>query len=412
MRGDHGPIRNPNRTVSSARFSLGQNQSPAMMNNGKLLVIFASFGPRHRAKAMVLRALDPDSLFLEIAGSDSLYHWEESTNDTPFPLVRVFPSKKRDELSRIGVVPKLFKTLNDLNPQVVMYPGVLEPGYQTVAVWSKLKNVPGILHYDTWHDYKPRVPWQQFLKGSIYNYFYKYAFVAGQHSKDYLISMGFPEQNISVGCDVVDNDYFKEKSMSFKNQTILREQEGLQENYFLVVARYSPEKDHKTLLQAYRQYLDRGFDWQLVLIGEGPIRQSIEDQINTLNLADHVIQKGWISYPKIPIYYAFARCLILPSSSEPWGLAVNEAAACGLPLILSNKCGCAPELCMPGRNGFIFEAGDAEQLCECMTRMADGSVDLAAFGEQSRELVAPFTFENWARKVLEIKKLLLADQQT
>jgi 1,2-diacylglycerol 3-alpha-glucosyltransferase len=376
----------------------------------KLLVAFSSFGPRHRAKAAILKARDPEAVFLEIAGSSNIYFWEPSSNDLPIELIRLFPSSKMEELSELKIMPKIFKILNEINPAVVMYHGLLEPGFRTMAIWSKLKQVHGILHFDSWYDNRSRLSWKQYLKGNIYKFFYKYAFVAGKNSKDYLISMGYPEQNIVVGCDVVDNHYFTEKSNNLINQATMRDREELPENYFLAVARYSPEKDHRTLLEAYRKYLDQGSDWKLVLIGEGPLKEQIRDQINSLNLGDQVIQKGWISYATIPIYYTYARCLILPSSSEPWGLVANEAAACGLPLILSNKCGCVPELCIPGLNGFVFESGDAEKLSKCMSKMSNGSVDLRAFGEKSRELVAPYTLESWALKVLEIKNLILGNK--
>lgn len=377
---------------------------------GKLLVIFSSFGPRHRAKAAVLQALDPEAVFLEIAGSSSTYYWDPSPNDPPFKLIRLFPSKKGEELSRVKIIPKIFKTLREINPAIVMYHGLVEPGFQAVAVWSKLRKIPAILHHDSWYDNKTRVPWKQILKGDLYNFFFKYAFVAGKYSKEYLISLGFPEQNIMIGCDVVDNNYFKQRSAAYKKQENQRKVEGLPQNYFLVVARYSAEKDHQTLLKAYRKYLDLGFDWKLVLVGEGPLREQIKKQINTVGLADYVIQQGWISYKKMPSYYGLAKCLILPSSSETWGLVANEAAACGLPLILSNKCGCGPELCIPGQNGFVFESGNPEKLAEYMRKISDGSINLRAFGKKSKELVSSFTFENWALKVLEMKSLILRDR--
>jgi 1,2-diacylglycerol 3-alpha-glucosyltransferase len=386
--------------------SNSQKHSPFAMRSGKLLIIFTSFGPRHRAKASVLHAHDPESVFLEIAGSSDTYFWEPSPDNLPFQFIRLFPSKKREELSRITIIPQLIKTLNEINPDIVMYHGLLEPGFQAIALWSKIRNIPAILHHDSWHDNKSRIPWLQLSKGKLYKYVYQYAFVAGRYSKDYLISMGYPEENIFSGCDVVDNDYFRENSAKFSHQEVFREKEGLPEKYFLVVARYSPAKDHATLLEAYKKYLDSGGDWHLVLIGEGPLKEQIKEHIKALNLAGQVIQRGWISYERMPLYYAFAKCLILPSSSEPWGLVANEAAACGLPLILSDKCGCVPELCIPGVNGFVFESGNVQELSGCMQKISNDSVDLIAFGKKSKGLVSSLTFESWALQVLKIKKLI------
>ncbi len=380
------------------------------MNNKKLLIVFTKFGPRHRAKAAVLQSYDPGAVFLEIAGLYSVYPWENSSRDLPFNLIRLFPSSKLEELRERVIALKLFKTLNEINPDVIMYHGLVEPGLKSIAIWSKLNNAHGILHIDTWYNNKKRVYWKQFMKGKIYNFFYKYAFVSGKYSKEYLISMGFPKNNIYMGCDVVDNKFFQEKSIIFKKDDRWRKKEKLPEKFFLVVARYSPEKDHITLLKAYRKYVDLGFDWKLVLVGDGPFNKSIGNLIKEIRLKDDVIKKGWVSYATMPIYYAFSKCLILPSLSEPWGLVANEAAACGLPLILSDECGCVPELCSHGENGFVFRAGDPEDLLDCMVRVSNGSVDLEAFGEKSRELVSSFTFESWALKVLEIKKLLIRDR--
>ena len=54
-------------------------------------------------------------------------------------------------------------------------------------------------------------------------------------------------------------------------------------------------------------------------------------------------------------YYAFAGCFVLPSTREPWGLVTNEAMAAGLPVLVSNRCGCAPDLVLEGQNGFTFD---------------------------------------------------------
>ncbi len=370
-------------------------------------MVFVTFGPRHLTKAAVLHKYAPDTVFLELAGSAGKYPWETDMENLPFQLIRLFPSRRQEELSRISVFPKVLKTLNHIKPDVVMYHGLLAPGFQALALWSKFKNIPAILHFDSWSENKTRISWQQQLKGKIYKFFFNCAFVAGKYSKDYLISMGYPKDKIASGCNVVDNNHFRIKSLFYKNNYKYCEKEGLPEKYFLMVARYSPEKDHHTLLKAYKRYVSSGCDWKLVLIGEGPLREDIKNLIKTLELDDHVIQKGWISYEKIPMYYSFAKCLIIPSLSETWSLAANEGAACGLPLILSNKCGCVPELCIPGVNGFVFKAGDPDELAKYMQKISDGSVDLLAFGEKSKELVSAFTLESWALKVLELKGLCL-----
>ena len=302
----------------------------------------------------------------------------------------------------------IVKVLNNVKPDIVMYHGLLAPGFKTLALWTRVKKIPAILHIDSWHGDKPRTSWKQKLKGIVYRFFYEAAFAAGRRCRDYLISLGFPPDRIWLGCDVVDNDYFARSAEHVRLNPNLREKEGLPEKYFLCVARYSWQKDHATLLKAYRKYLDMEGTWKLVLIGDGPLKNSIEELITMLNLENYVIQKGWIGYDRIPIYYAFSECLILPSVSESWGLVANEAAACGLPLILSDKCGCVPELCHHDVNGFVFRTGDYEELAKYMLKMSSGEIDLEAFGKKSKVLVSNLSPENWASTVLEIVEFLKA----
>ena len=80
---------------------------------------------------------------------------------------------------------------------------------------------------------------------------------------------------------------------------------------------------------------------------------------------------GFLNQTEMPRAYAAADCLVLPSDyGETWGLVVNEAMACGLPAIVSDRVGCGPDLVMEGKTGFVFSFGDAESLAERMLRMA------------------------------------------
>src|SRR5207248_523321 len=80
-------------------------------------------------------------------------------------------------------------------------------------------------------------------------------------------------------------------------------------------------------------------------------------------------------YDELPVYYGLANVFVHTSKSEPWGLVVNEATASGLPVVVSQTCGCVPELVHDGVNGFTFDPIDEDQLTDRLRRVASMTVD-------------------------------------
>ena len=104
---------------------------------------------------------------------------------------------------------------------------------------------------------------------------------------------------------------------------------------------------------------------------------------------------GFKQYGELPLYYANAGAFVHASTTEQWGLVVNEAMASGLPVLVSERCGCAPDLVETGRNGYTFDPHDVDALARLMLDMASDACDRAAMGRASREIVArwsPATF--------------------
>src|SRR5205823_7578307 len=108
--------------------------------------------------------------------------------------------------------------------------------------------------------------------------------------------------------------------------------------------------------------------WDVVLLGDGPLREALNSQLSTLNLHPHVQLPGFKQYNELPVYYALAKAFVHASTTEQWGLVVNEAIASGLPVIVSERCGCAPELVRD--NGFTFDPTDEHVLASQLLNMA------------------------------------------
>jgi glycosyltransferase involved in cell wall biosynthesis len=241
---------------------------------------------------------------------------------------------------------------------------------------------------------EPRTWWKEIIKQRIVD-LYSAALVGGQRHVEYLVELGMPRERIFTGYDVVDNDYFAQRAIEIRNQKFdMRKKYGLPENYFLASARFIAKKNLPRLIGAYAEYRQRSASagnapWDLVLLGDGPLRETLNTQLSTLNLHAHVHLPGFKQYDELPAYYALAKAFVHASTTEQWGLVVNEAVASGLPVIVSDRCGCVPELVAD--NGLTFDPENEDELAARLLEMASLSDhDLEYFGQASRRIAARF----------------------
>jgi glycosyltransferase involved in cell wall biosynthesis len=134
--------------------------------------------------------------------------------------------------------------------------------------------------------------------------------------------------------------------------------------------------------------------WGLVVLGDGPLKADLCHLISDLRLNDNVHLPGFKPYDELPVYYALANAFVHASTSEQWGLVVNEAIASGLPVIVSNRCGCAPELV--NGNGFTFDPASDDELATRLLEMASLSdQERKRIGENSYRIAANFAPERF-----------------
>ena len=179
--------------------------------------------------------------------------------------------------------------------------------------------------------------------------------------------------------------------------------------YFLASARFVPKKNLSHLLLAYERYkaLRGTRSWKLVVIGDGPLWKNLRRQCLNLKLDDDVSFPGFVQYARLPAYYGLASAFVHVSVVEQWGLVVNEALAAGLPVLVSDRCGCVPELVSEGRNGFVFDPLDIERLAELMARLSDHQ-DSSAMGEISQQIIDDWSPDRFAASMLGAAKTALA----
>jgi glycosyltransferase involved in cell wall biosynthesis len=128
------------------------------------------------------------------------------------------------------------------------------------------------------------------------------------------------------------------------------------------VGRLVPEKGIFDLLEAYAK-LERSLRSEVGLVfgGDGVSRDDLAQQAKRIS-PGVVCFPGFVQREDLAGLYALAETLVLPTHSDPWGLVVNEAMACGLPIIVSDVAGCSADLVEDGWNGYIVPSRDSEKL--------------------------------------------------
>jgi colanic acid/amylovoran biosynthesis glycosyltransferase len=156
------------------------------------------------------------------------------------------------------------------------------------------------------------------------------------------------------------------------------------ERRFICVGRLCEQKGQLLLLDAARQLAERGIAFELVLAGDGEMREELEHLISHHKLKDVVRITGWISSDQVREELLAARALVLPSFAEGLPVVIMEAMALRRPVISTYIAG-IPELVEPARHGWLVPAGDASALTNAMQSCLDAPPErIAQIGEASR----------------------------
>lgn len=393
-------------------------------------IIFHRFGPYHYAR---LEAASRVVGLSAIQGCrrDTTYPWEEVKSQGCLPVATLFEDADSSAQRSVVVRRRMRDQLKRSAPSVVVVPGWSGGLAFSALEWGLANARPVVLMSESTQADQPRVRWKEWVKHRLVS-LCSSALVGGAPHAAYIARLGMDRERVFQGYDVVDNDYFSYQASQVRSLgSQLRTRCQLPENYFLASSRFIEKKNLPRLLEAYARYRALAASpsaakvrpttplWSLVLLGDGPLRTALKSQVSSLSLHDHVQMPGFKQYPTLPTYYALASAFVHASTSEQWGLVVNEALASGLPVLVSNTCGCAPDLVQEGVNGFTFDPYDVEELAGLMLKVSSLGPQLPAMGSASRRIVADWGPERFASglrsaidKAIEVgpKKATLLDR--
>jgi glycosyltransferase involved in cell wall biosynthesis len=362
-------------------------------------IVFHHIGPYHHAR---LNAAAETLSVTGIEWSGQSYEpWGAADSPARYPKVSLF-SQATDTYPQTAELRRAFSSaIEQAKPDVVAVNGWNNFGSVVAANCCVRRGIPMVVMSESSRHDERRTSWKETVKRRIID-LYSAALVGGQRHVEYLIELGMPRERIFTGYDVVDNDYFARRvAEARRSKSEIRNQRGLPQNYFLASARFVKKKNLSRLITAYGDYRRKVQNtenaiWDLVLLGDGPLRDCLKSQLSTLNLNEHVHLPGFRPYEELPVYYALANALVHASSTEQWGLVVNEAVASGLPVIVSDRCGCVPELV--NGNGFIFDPTNESELTARMLELASLSHgERKQLSDNSYEIAANFSPERFGK---------------
>lgn len=283
----------------------------------------------------------------------------------------------------------LTKFILDLNPDWVYCSGWIDHGYLK-AVKSIPKSIPKTLGLDN--------PWKGsfrqiagvFFRSSISSVFDS-AWVPGSRQEIFAKKLGF--KKVYMGVYSGDMELFgklAEDDSAAKTQIYPKR--------FLFVGRYNPVKGLDTLVHAYTRAFPRGYPWELFCAGEGDLKPILQNRKGITDL-------GFIQPTHLPDVIRQCGVFILPSKYEPWGVALHEMAAAGMPMIASNETGAAECFVSNERNGFLFPAGDTDSLEEVMIKISSlPDEKLVEMSRVSHRLSQKINPQSWVEAIRQMRE--------
>ena len=348
-------------------------------------------------------------------GFGKQYQWDR-------PLLEGYSSVFLKNLRRKDKVGSFFSLINiDIIKEIYKnnYDAIWLHGYSYFTHFlaffiSKFLKIPVFMRGES-HLYLKRPPWKQKLHKTIISKIYKNCdalLAIGARNKEFYISYGVNIKKIFDVPYVVDNDFFISKTEENKNPAnVLREKLGLdnQTPIILYASKFIGRKNPHHLLETFDFLQKKNINAVLCFVGSGPYEIKLKTYVEN-NKIKNVYFFGFKNQTELPLYYALGDIFVLPSSNEPWGLAINEAMCAGLPIIANKEIGAVPDLVKEGVNGFLYSEGDIRALSEYLEKLVKDVNLRETMGKKSLEIIQTWNYESCIQGVIEALKFVKTRQ--
>ncbi len=281
----------------------------------------------------------------------------------------------------------LASSIREQDPDVVVVSGWLNPAYRRLPGLTARPGRRFFMSMD--------MPWRETLRQQVARFVlapycrrFDTVVTTGERGWQYARRLGVPESRIARGLYGVDH-------AGLAPLLDLRTRGGGWPRRFVFAGRYAPEKGLDLLVDAYRDYRTSVPDpWPLICCGQGPLRDRLRG-------VEGLEDRGFVQPRDLHGILATSGAFVLPSTFDPWPLALVEACSAGLPVIASNACGSAVELIRDGFSGFMVPTGDRAGLVTALRRVHHAP-NLPDIGRRARDFAAAYSAEEWARRWREL----------
>lgn len=369
--------------------------------SSRSILHWPSFGPYHMARLQACAEAAPKGMEvvgLAVAGQVQGLPWKADVGGGDLRVETLFPEAMYHELPKAKVRAAMRGVLDDLRPEVVGISGYGMTDSRAALAWACRNKATRVMMTESKADDAPRVWWKEWLKGRLVRRFNS-ALYGGSPHRAYLEQLGMPSEHMFDRYDVVDNERFRAAADEVRtNPAPFRHLPGLADErpFFLASSRLIERKNIARLIEAYAGYRrDQPGGWRLVILGTGPEEERLRNQVDSQEVPE-VTFAGFQQFDSLVAYYALAGAFIHPALQEQWGLVVNEAMACGLPVLCSATVGACYDLVREGENGFRFDPTDLSAMRKALQTMA-ASEKREAMAQRSLAIISEWTPRDFAR---------------
>ena len=228
------------------------------------------------------------------------------------------------------------------------------------------------------------------------------AYVAvGMDAKDYLVSIGAPEDKCFIAVNAVDDvtAHPEIKALRKEGEKIRSKYKG---SILLYSGRLIEIKGIDLLFNAYKTIQDTN-EVTLLILGSGPLDNTLKNFVVNMKLKN-VEFLGFKQEREMWAHYFASDVYVLPTREDTWGMVINEAMQCGLPVVCSKYAGCSRELVVHNKTGFIIDPYDTNAFAEALERTISDSNLRKSMSNSALEKISEYSMQASAKGFLRAIK--------
>jgi len=314
-----------------------------------------------------------------LSETDKNRNWEKSAGiEFEYEVLNNFAIRTHEkDLNTFFINLKIINVLRRENPDKIICFGWDHFAAYAANQWAR-KNAKEFILWSGSTKYEKS--WRRVVTKPLVRWLVKNSsgFIAyGTRAREYLIFLGADPEKIGIFYNPVDIDYFKDKSKEFdiRDRNKLKSKIGINTSKTIVFSgRLIEMKGVFDMLYGFKSYQQDDPDVSLLVMGKGPDKGKMVSIIHSERIKN-VFFVDFIQYDDLYKYYSISNLLLFPSHQDIWGLVVNEAMACGLPVITTNETGASVDLVQEGKNGYIIKSNCPRCIAKGISSIFNNNLD-------------------------------------